>query len=104
VRPTADIALPVLIASHRNHGAVGLEPHRAKRACGDHGRYVSLMCIQWYCRKSTEPSATESVIESLSGAQAREIKLKIRTTESTDNKSIFLFFIAVPPLYTLDGR
>ena len=36
VRPFVDIALPALIVSHGDHGAVGPEPHRVIVACGDH--------------------------------------------------------------------
>ena len=36
VLPAADIAFPVIV-SHGNYGAVGLELHRVKVACGDLG-------------------------------------------------------------------
>ena len=35
-RPASDIALPVGVVSHGDHGAVGLKPHSVIVACGDH--------------------------------------------------------------------
>jgi len=33
--PVADTALPVVVVSHGDHGAVGLKPHCVQFACGD---------------------------------------------------------------------
>jgi hypothetical protein len=35
IGPVPHIALPVVVTSHGDHGAVGLEPYRVSMACGD---------------------------------------------------------------------
>jgi hypothetical protein len=49
VRPVTDMALPVVVVSHGDHGTVGLNPHRVMLAAGDLGNGVKRR-FKWRCR------------------------------------------------------